>query len=819
MFSAELMEEHCCRMHNAARQVHGDTLPNPWHANMAYDYAGNHWKNKSVSVASQQMHCLMALCGLDSVSKFGDHVIRSFAMCGNLLDADRIFSKILKPTSYTWTAIILAHCKLGQVDNVFKLYEKGALEGLAPSQTIYSSILKLCYTNGAVEHGKSIHSHIVKCGFELDPILTSMLINMYIRSGSLVEASNVFNTSPSHDVVSWGTMIAGYTQLGKGLEAIEAYNKMQIGGVLPDEVTYSCILKACGSITAVELGKLIHSEIIKGGREFDVVVGNTIVDMYISCGRLVEARHAFDCLPHRNLVSWGTMVAGYVQHGHDIQALALFKRMQDLGVYTGKVTLLFAVKACCNIRNLAKGYSLHGSILNYGFDADVAIGSNLVDMYGKGGRLGEAQVVFDGLPEKTVYSWNAMILGYTSAGLCHYAFHLFEKMREEDVKPDKATFSCTFTACASLEALTEGRLLHDQVLKYDLSSDVGVIKTLLEMYAKCGDLLSAKKVFEKSTIKDVETHGILIAGYAQHGYGLHAIEAFVKMQSEGLKPDKNTLVSVLKACGLVKDVLNGRIIHDQITRGWFELDVVIGNTLVDIPGALVHGKLVHMEVVRNSFDTDIAVGTILVHMYAKFGHIQDAQSLFNGMQSKNIAIWNAMVGGYAQYGDWKQAKECLAILKAEGMRPVGTTYTNVLAACSHGGQVAAAHQSLQSITEADGRDSEVEHYNCFVDVLGRTGSLNDAQKMLCSMPVLPSLITWMSLLAACKTYRQTDLGRACFQQIIELDPSAAAGYTLMSNIYAEAQKWEDFSALQELQRCAGAWKLPGKAWIEVSSWR
>ncbi|MCO5558996.1 hypothetical protein L7F22_012587 [Adiantum nelumboides] len=250
------------------------------------------------------------------------------------------------------------------------------------------------------------------------------------------------------------------------------------------------------------------------------------------------------------------------------------------------------------------------------------------------------------------------------------------------------------------------------------------------------------------------------------------------MVSRGLQPDQVVVLSVLKACCR--------------------------------PGALVHGKLIHMEVVKNSYDTHIAVGTILVHMYAKFGHMQDAQSLFNGMQSKNIAIWNAMVGGYALYGDWKQGKECLAVLKAEGMRPDGTTYTNVLAACSHGGQVAAAHQSLQSITETNGRDFEMEHYNCFVDVLGR------GRKMLYSMPVLPSVITWMSLLAACKTYKQTDLGRACFQQIIKLDPNAAGGYTIMSNIYAEAQKWEDFSALQEFQKCAGAWKLHGKAWIEVN---
>ncbi|MCO5558997.1 hypothetical protein L7F22_012588 [Adiantum nelumboides] len=331
--------------------------------------------------------------------------------------------------------------------------------------------------------------------------------------------------------------------------------------------------------------------------------------------------------------------------------------------------------------------------------------------------------------------------------------------------PDRVTFSCILKACSRLGAIDDGKLIHEKLVRDGFQPSLVVGSTLIDMYAKCGSLKEARILFEQMPSHGLVSWAAIITRYALHGNNFEAIKLFWKMVSGGLRPDQVVVLSVIKECCR--------------------------------PGALVHAKLVHMEVVGNSFDIDIAVRTILDHMYAKFGHIQDAQRLFNGMQSKNIAIWNAMVGGYAQYGDWKQAKECLAVSKAEGMRPVGTTYTNVLAACSHGGEVAAAHQSLQSITETDGRDFKVEHYNCFVDVLGRTGSLKDAQKILCSMPVLPSVITWMSLLAACKTYRQTDLGRACFQQIIDLDPNVAAGSTIMSNIYVEAQKWEDFPALQE----------------------
>ncbi|KAH7444510.1 hypothetical protein KP509_02G080300 [Ceratopteris richardii] len=909
-------------------------------------------------------------------------------MSGNLHDACRIFSKILKPTVYTWTAIILAHYKLGKIDDVFQLYEKSWQEGIEPSKFVYSSILKLCCSMPSVKRGRSIHTDIVKIGMETDLLLTSMMIKMYLTFSSLDEATTVFTSSPCHDVVTWGTIITGYTQLGEGHQAIEMFIRMHDEGICPDEVIYSCILKACSTVTAVKHGKRIHSEVLQCGIETDIVVGNTLIDMYINFGELSEARYIFDSLLKRNLVAWGTMIAGYVQHEKHAEALVLFKELQSREIYCGRVPILFALKACCSIRRIADGHMLHKTILSHGYDTDVAVGSVLVEMYGKCERPTEAQCVFSSLPEKNVYSWNALITVYNGAGLGCQALIIYENMLEKGVEPDTATFSCALAACASLEALKEGMILHDQIFQLNFLSDAVIVSALLDMYAKCGDLKSAKKVFDTSQVKDSRMWSTLISNYAQHGHGLPALEAFVKMQREGLKANETTLASALKACSLIKEVTLGKIIHDQIVRSGFEsgdficntlvgmyakcgnlkeasklfetlsnLDtvswnamivgtvhhghyqdaidlfdkmqqkglipdrvtfscilkacsglgmindgrliheklvndgflpsMVVGSTLIDMyakcgslqeardlfehmpnrglvswgamitgyavqgngfeaiklywkmvveglwpdqvilvsvlkaccsMGALRQVRLLHMEVINYQFDADLAIVTLLIHVYSKLGSLEDAQWLFHDMRATNIAVWNAIVGGYVQHGDWRQATQSLVDLQNEGMKPVGTTYTNVLAACSHGGQVEAAHQSLQAIREADNnRNSEMEHLNCLIDVLGRTGSLCEAGKMIWSMPATPSITTWMSLLAACKTYGQPDLGRACFDQLIRLDPCIAAGYTIMLDIYADAQRWEDLHAIQELKRSAGARKLPGKAWIEVNN--
>jgi pentatricopeptide repeat protein len=274
------------------------------------------------------------------------------------------------------------------------------------------------------------------------------------------------------------------------------------------------------------------------------------------------------------------------------------------------------------------------------------------------------------------------------------------------------------------------------------------------MYAKCGHIDDACEVFDRMPYRGIVSWGAMITGYAHQGDSYRALDLYCKMVSD-VKPDDVTLLCVLKACRSM--------------------------------GALEQGKLLHMELIENNFDVGVAIGSLLVDMYSKLGHVEDAQNVLRSMPDRSLVVWNAMIGGYAQQGHWRQAWKCTKDMRKEGFRPGHRTYTNLLAAFSHAGKLEEGHRSLKMMADEGEANLTIEHLNCMIDLLGRAGCLGEAVKMLHSIPDLCSSIGWMSLLTACKTYGQTELARACFNEIISLSPNIVTDAAIMSRINVDGE--------------------------------
>eukprot|EP00249_Psilotum_nudum_P015890 c25573_g1_i1 orf=605-1504(+) len=230
--------------------------------------------------AVMRVQSLIVSSGLDSIAVLGDHLIRLFAACGRLLEANRVFCKVAKPSVYTWNAIISANADLGQAERALELYHKMEQSTVKCSKYIYVSVLKACTQTGNLSQGRLIHGQIIEHGLNSDVFIGSTLIDMYAKCGNLKEACNVFDKLPTRDVVTWGAMIAGYALHGHGDSALELFQKMQEKGTKPDIVTFLSALKACGSIGAIEQGRLIHDQIIHSGLKLDVPIRTALVDMY-----------------------------------------------------------------------------------------------------------------------------------------------------------------------------------------------------------------------------------------------------------------------------------------------------------------------------------------------------------------------------------------------------------------------------------------------------------------------------------------------------------------------------------------------------------
>eukprot|EP01018_Ginkgo_biloba_P019477 Gb_00849 [translate_table: standard] len=292
---------------------------------------------------------------------------------------------------------------------------------------------------------------------------------------------------------------------------------MQKTGIKPNQFTFASILPACAISRSLEHGKEVHKGIIRSGLQPDVFVGSALVDMYIKCGSIEYARHVFDKMTERNVVSWTTMIAGYTQNGNVDEALKLFQEMPERNVVSW---------------------------------------TTMIAGYAQNGCVDEALKLFRKMPERNVISWTVMIAGYAQNGHFDKALKLFRQMQLAGVKPDSDIFATVLPACANLAALDVGREVHIDIIRTGFQSDVFVGSALVDMYAKCGNIEDACKVFDEMPTQNVVSWTAMIVGYAMNGYGKEALQLFEQMKLSHAKPDHVTFVGVLSACchaGLVHD--------------------------------------------------------------------------------------------------------------------------------------------------------------------------------------------------------------------------------------------------------------------------
>jgi len=418
-------------------------------------------------------------------------------------------------------------------------------------------------------------------------------------------------------------MILGHVKCDQGSKALELFQQMQQEGVQLDPVTFVGVPNACASIVALEEGRHTHEQIIQSGYESVAFIGNSLIAMYAKCGSIEDAKRVFNKLPSCDVLSWNAMLLGHVNCGQGQKALELFQQMQQEGVSPNPVTFVGVLNACASVFALEEGNRVHEQIIQSRCESDVFVRSSLVDMYAKCGSMVDASRVFNNLPSQDVVSWNAMILGHVKFGQAQKALQLFQQMQQEGVQSDPVTFVGVLNACARLQALEEGKCAHQQIIQSGCESHPFAISSLVDMYAKCGSMEDAQRVFNKLPSHDVVTWNLMIFGHVKYGQGQKALELFQQMQEECVQLAPMTLVGVLNACASVVALEEGRCAHDQVIKSGWDSNVFVGNSLID--------------------------------MYAKCGSLEDFLKVFNKMPSRDVVTWNAMIGGYAIHGHGKEA--------------------------------------------------------------------------------------------------------------------------------------------------------------------
>lgn len=413
-------------------------------------------------------------------------------------------------TSEAYTRLLLECVRANDVVQAKRLQSHMDLHLFQPADTfLHNRLLHLYAKFGKLHDARKLFEKMHK----RDVFSWNAMLSAYAKSGSVRDLGATFDQMPYRDLVSYNTMIAGFAGNGCSSEALQVFLRMQEEGLEPSEYTFVSLLQACSQLLDFRRGRQIHGRIIACDLGRNVFIWNALTNMYAKCGDIDQAQWLFDQLVDKNLVSWNSMISGYLINGQPDKCIDFFHKMQLSGLNPDQVTL-----------------------------------SNVLTAHLRSGFIDEASKVFHKIKEKDKICWTTMIVGYAQNGREEDALLLFGKMLAEDVIPDSVTISSVVSSCAKLASLSHGQATHGKAVLMGVDDDLLVCSALIDMYCKCGVTSDAWEVFKMMPSRNVVSWNAMIGGYAQNGQDIQALTLYESMLQENMKPDNVTFVGVLSAC-------------------------------------------------------------------------------------------------------------------------------------------------------------------------------------------------------------------------------------------------------------------------------
>lgn len=495
-----------------------------------------------------EIHGLVIKCGYDSIVFVANSLVAMYAKCNDLNRARKLFDRMNgRNDVVSWNSIISAYSVNGQCIEALGLFREMQKFGVAPNTYTFVAALPACEDSSFRKLGMEIHAAILKSCQFLDVYVANALVAMYVRFGKMNEALGIFDKLDKKDNVTWNTMLTGFIQNSLCNEALQFFYDLQDSGRKPDQVSIISILAASGRLGYLMNGKEIHAYAIKGGFDSDLQVGNTLIDMYAKCCCMSYAAHAFDKMLDKDFISWTTVIAGYAQNNCHIEAIKLLRQMQMEAVDVDAMMIGSILLACSGLKCLSQVKEVHGYIMRRGL-SDLMLQNTIVGVYGECGNINYAARIFESIEYKNVVSWTSIISSYIHNGLANEALEGFHLMQENGVEPDSVTLVSILSAAASLSTLKKGKEIHGFIVRKDFLLEGSLANSLADMYARCGSLGNAYKVFVRTRCKSLVLWTTMINAYGMHGCGKAAVELFIRMEEQKLIPDHITFLVLLYAC-------------------------------------------------------------------------------------------------------------------------------------------------------------------------------------------------------------------------------------------------------------------------------
>ncbi|KAF1863974.1 hypothetical protein Lal_00031117 [Lupinus albus] len=434
------------------------------------------------------IHSLVIRCGMCSSMRINNSILAVYAKYGEMNCANKFLENMDGRDSVTWNAIITGFCQKGKIEQAQKYFDAMQEKGIEPSLVTWNILI-------------ASYNQLGHCDIAMDLMM------------------KMENIGITPDVYTWTSMISGFAQRGRMYCAFDLLKEMFLAEIEPNSITIASAASACASLKSLHMGLEIHSIAVKMGLVDDVLIGNSLIDIYSKCGNLKDAQSVFDMMLKRDVYSWNSIIGGYIQAGFCGKAHKLFMKMQESDSPPNIVTW--------NV--MITGYMQNG-------DEDWAF-----DLF--------QRIEKDGKIKPDTASWNSLISGYLQSGQKDKALQMFRKMQSFHIAPNSVTMLSIIPACANLLALKKVKEIHCCAVRRNLVSELSVSNILIDTYAKTGNILYSRSIFDGLSLKDIISWNSLIAGYVLHGRSESAVDIFYQMRKEGLQPRRGTFASIISAFG------------------------------------------------------------------------------------------------------------------------------------------------------------------------------------------------------------------------------------------------------------------------------
>ncbi|XP_024538370.1 pentatricopeptide repeat-containing protein At2g29760, chloroplastic-like [Selaginella moellendorffii] len=697
---------------------------------------------------------------LDAAIFVGNALVNSYAKCGSLMDARRVFDGMVLHDVVSWNSLMRGCVENDEFAIALELF---SLALFRDARTVVAALMALWKAQGYLRRE---HSGGCLC---------------QVQQHDRFEEEN-----------------------GEDELALELFEAMRVAKLIqPDARTFVAASMACAGLSAseqsceldgkmvktlcTEKGTRIHLQARDCGFDSELFVANALIDMYAKCGSINDARKVFTGLKHPDVVSWTSLLQGYAEDGGGGElALEVFQRLeQTSGCVLNSRAFVAALMACSSLaakeqgrkvdgklvklNSLAKSLEIHSAAARNLCDSDIFVSNALVSLYSNCGFMLGSRTVFDRMKAHDCVSWNSLILGYVQNGESSLALDLFEC---GNFQKNSRAFVAALAACAALAAredaefvagklvklksLERGMAIHSSARNCDWwesnSGNTFLTNSLFHMYSKCGSLEDAQRIFDLDRGQGLGTltWKELVQAYVENGESDLALGIFAHVVK--LECDTGALLAGLMACGNLVNLETGKWIQGEIYRRGYE-------------------KV-----------TDVVTG--MVSFYSKCGgRMGNARHVFDQAWTLDSVLWNSLICGYSREGEIKVMLDLLYHMRGEGYHPDGVTFLSILSACCHAGLVDRAEHVFRVVMcQECGIVPSVQHYTCMVDLFGRANQLDKALRLVEEMPHKPDKVTWLSLLSASRTWKNAGVGKVAFEKVMTFDKEEAAAYSLMANL-------------------------------------